>query len=176
VGWRRAMARSQAWLNAVSYLWRVSLGSSVGSTRVVPFRHVRPPLSCSAMPHPVLSVAGFDWGRIRLWLTFLPLPTGWQSLATKGPPPSVLVDRWVPTTRDHFPNTYHRPIYLLIYQITSRVKVEMPICPHGNLDGLGTLHLKLFEYVLSVLCLADECVVQGNTSTPPSRISQIFVS
>jgi hypothetical protein len=32
----------------------------------------------------------------------------------------------------------------------------MPICSHRSLDGLGILHSKLFEDVLSVLCLADE--------------------
>jgi hypothetical protein len=34
-----AMAWCQAWLNAVDYLWLVSLGLGVGSTRVVPFQH-----------------------------------------------------------------------------------------------------------------------------------------
>jgi hypothetical protein len=32
----------------------------------------------------------------------------------------------------------------------------MPISSHGCLDGLGILHSKLGEYVLSVLRLADE--------------------
>jgi hypothetical protein len=32
----------------------------------------------------------------------------------------------------------------------------MPISSHGCLDGLGILHPKLGEYVLSVLRLADE--------------------
>jgi hypothetical protein len=32
----------------------------------------------------------------------------------------------------------------------------MPISSHGCLDGLGILHPKLSEYVLNVLCLADE--------------------
>jgi hypothetical protein len=35
----------------------------------------------------------------------------------------------------------------------------MPICPHRSLDRLGVLHPKLLEYVLSILCLADECVL-----------------
>jgi hypothetical protein len=45
---------------------------------------------------------------------------------------------------------------LLIYGFTSRVEVEMPISSHGCLDGLGILHPKLGEYVLNVLCLANE--------------------
>jgi hypothetical protein len=32
----------------------------------------------------------------------------------------------------------------------------MPIGSHGCLDGLGILHSKLGEYVLSILGLADE--------------------
>jgi hypothetical protein len=32
----------------------------------------------------------------------------------------------------------------------------MPICSHGCLDGFDILHSKLGEYVLNVLCLADE--------------------
>jgi hypothetical protein len=47
-------------------------------------------------------------------------------------------------------------IYLLIYEFTSRVEVEMPISSHGCLDGLDILHPKLGEYVLNVLCLGDE--------------------
>jgi hypothetical protein len=47
-------------------------------------------------------------------------------------------------------------VYLLIYGFTSCVKVEMPICSHGNLDGFGILHSKLLEYILNVLSLADE--------------------
>jgi hypothetical protein len=35
----------------------------------------------------------------------------------------------------------------------------MPICPRMSFDGLVTVHPKLFEYVLSVLCLADECAL-----------------
>jgi hypothetical protein len=47
---RPAVARCQAWLNAVGYLWQVSLGLGKGFTRVVPFRHARPPLLGSATP------------------------------------------------------------------------------------------------------------------------------
>jgi hypothetical protein len=32
----------------------------------------------------------------------------------------------------------------------------MSICPHRSLDGVGILHSKLLEYVLSVLSLAYE--------------------
>jgi hypothetical protein len=32
----------------------------------------------------------------------------------------------------------------------------MPICSHGSVDGFGILHSKLLEYILYVLCLADE--------------------
>jgi hypothetical protein len=38
---RHVVARCHAWLNAVGYLWRVSLGPGAGSIRVVPFRHTR---------------------------------------------------------------------------------------------------------------------------------------
>jgi hypothetical protein len=72
---RYTVARCQAWLNAVGYLWRVSLGSGTGSTRVVSFRHVQPPLSGSAMPNPRLDAAGFDRGWVLLGLTYVPLPT-----------------------------------------------------------------------------------------------------
>jgi hypothetical protein len=53
-------------------------------------------------------------------------------------------------------SSYHRPVYLLIYEFTSRVEVEMPIGSHGCLDGFGILHSKLVKYVLYVLCLDDE--------------------
>jgi hypothetical protein len=32
----------------------------------------------------------------------------------------------------------------------------MPISSHGCLDGFGILHSKLVEYLLNILCLADE--------------------
>jgi hypothetical protein len=32
----------------------------------------------------------------------------------------------------------------------------MSICSHRSLDGLGILHSKLLENVLSILCLDDE--------------------
>jgi hypothetical protein len=35
----------------------------------------------------------------------------------------------------------------------------MPIDPHRSLDGIAIIHPKLLEYVLSVLCLADECAL-----------------
>jgi hypothetical protein len=35
----------------------------------------------------------------------------------------------------------------------------MPICSHGCLDGFAILHAKLFEDVLNVLGLADECAL-----------------
>jgi hypothetical protein len=35
----------------------------------------------------------------------------------------------------------------------------MPMCPHGSLDRLSILHPKLLEYVLTVLCLANEGVL-----------------
>jgi hypothetical protein len=47
-------------------------------------------------------------------------------------------------------------MYLLNYGFTSRVEVEMPIGPHGCLDGFAILHPKLLKYVLNVLSLADE--------------------
>jgi hypothetical protein len=45
---------------------------------------------------------------------------------------------------------------IFVNYFASRVEVEMPICSHGCLDGLGILHSKLGKYVLNVLCLADE--------------------
>jgi hypothetical protein len=35
----RVVARCEAWLNVVDYLWRVSLGPYARSTRLVLFRH-----------------------------------------------------------------------------------------------------------------------------------------
>jgi hypothetical protein len=49
-----------------------------------------------------------------------------------------------------------QPVYLLIYGLTSRVEVEMPISSHGCLDVFAILHSKLLKYVLNVFCLADE--------------------
>lgn len=57
---RCIVARCHVWLNVVDYLWRVSLGSSAGFIRVVPFRHARPPLSGSTMPDPGLGATRFD--------------------------------------------------------------------------------------------------------------------
>jgi hypothetical protein len=47
-------------VNAASLLWWVNPGPGAGSTRVVLFRHTRPPLSGSATPGPELGVVGFD--------------------------------------------------------------------------------------------------------------------
>jgi hypothetical protein len=47
-------------------------------------------------------------------------------------------------------------IILLIYGLTSRVEVAMPIGSHRCLDGLSILHSKLLKYILNVLCLADK--------------------
>jgi hypothetical protein len=69
------VARCQVWLNAVDYLWWVSLGLGTGSTRVVPFRHVWSPLSGSATPDLGLGATRFDQGWILLGLTHPPLPT-----------------------------------------------------------------------------------------------------
>jgi hypothetical protein len=60
VVWRRVVDRCHVWLNAVSYLWRVSPGLGIGPTRVVPFQHARPVLSGSTTLDPGLGVAGFD--------------------------------------------------------------------------------------------------------------------
>jgi hypothetical protein len=50
-------------------------GSCAGSTRLVPFQHIRPPLSGSATLDPELGAAEFDRGRVLLGLTYLPLLT-----------------------------------------------------------------------------------------------------
>jgi hypothetical protein len=70
-----AVARCQAWLNAVGYLWRVSLGLGAGSTLVVPYEHARPPLSGSSMPDPRLGAVGLDRGLVLSGLMYLPLLT-----------------------------------------------------------------------------------------------------
>jgi hypothetical protein len=51
---------------------------------------------------------------------------------------------------------YHRPVYLLIYRLTSCVEVQLFICSHRCLDGLYVLHPKPLEQILRVLCLGDE--------------------
>jgi hypothetical protein len=48
---------------AASHLWRASPGPGVGSTRVVPFRHTRPPLLGYTTSDLGLGVMGFDRGR-----------------------------------------------------------------------------------------------------------------
>jgi hypothetical protein len=58
----RTVAWCLVWSNVVDYLWRVSLGLYVGSTRVVPFRHAWPPLSGFTMPDFGLGAVGFDRG------------------------------------------------------------------------------------------------------------------
>jgi hypothetical protein len=72
---RRVVARFQTWLNVVGYLWRVSLVPGPRFTRVVHFRHARPPLSGSSTPDLGLGAMGFDRGRVLSGLTHLPLLT-----------------------------------------------------------------------------------------------------
>jgi hypothetical protein len=62
-------------VNAAIHLWRVSPGPVVGSTRVVPLRHVHPPLFGFTMADPRLGVVGFDRGRILRGLVHLPFST-----------------------------------------------------------------------------------------------------
>jgi hypothetical protein len=114
----RVVARCQALLNAIDYLWRVSLGPVTRSTRVVPFRHARPPLSGSATPDLGLGAVGFDRGRVLSGLTHPPLPTNWQALATRSPSPVCSLtggpgDRgsfprqkpsWIPCWNERYPN------------------------------------------------------------------------
>jgi hypothetical protein len=78
----------------------------------------RPPLSGFGTPDPELGAAGFDRGRVLLGLMHTPLPTDRRTLATMGPSPSVLTDRWVPRTGDHFPDNififiFKHPIYMI---------------------------------------------------------------
>jgi hypothetical protein len=63
-------------VNVVSHLWRVIPGLGAGSTRVVAFRHTRPPSSGSVTLDPRLSATGFDPGQFLFGLTYLPLSTG----------------------------------------------------------------------------------------------------
>jgi hypothetical protein len=55
--------------------------------------------------------------------------------------------------------SYHRPIYLLIYRLNSRVEVQVPVCTHRCIDRFCVLHPKLLENILRVLHLGDEDVV-----------------
>jgi hypothetical protein len=61
---RRAVARCQTWLSAVSYLWQVSMRPDAGSTRLFPFLQSWLPLSGSATPDPRIGAPGFDWRRV----------------------------------------------------------------------------------------------------------------
>jgi hypothetical protein len=49
-------------VNATSHLWRVSSGPCVGSTRVVPFRHARPPVAVFAHARPLALCQEFRLG------------------------------------------------------------------------------------------------------------------
>jgi hypothetical protein len=52
--------------------------------------------------------------------------------------------------------SYHRPVYLLIYGLTSRIEVQVSICSHQCLDAFCVLHPKSLEEILCVLRLGDE--------------------
>jgi hypothetical protein len=47
--------------------------------------------------------------------------------------------------------SYHRPVYLLIYGLTSRVKVQVSVSSHWRFSKLCILHPKLLKYILDVL-------------------------
>jgi hypothetical protein len=49
----------------------------------------------------------------------------------------------------------------------------MPICSHRSLDGPSILHSKLFENVLSVLCLADEGALLELLNLESKKILQL---
>jgi hypothetical protein len=49
----------------------------------------------------------------------------------------------------------------------------MPICSHGCLDGFGILHSKLLEYILNVLCLADESALLELLDLESKKILQL---
>jgi hypothetical protein len=72
--WRRRCGLVPGTVNAASYLWRVGLGSRVGSTRVVLFRHTRPPLSGFARPDSRLGAAGRDV----IWFGKYPFGSGFE--------------------------------------------------------------------------------------------------
>lgn len=65
------------------------------SSSLVRFRHA----------HAGLHAAGFDQGWVLSRLMYLPLTTDRRALATMGPSPNELTDRWVLGTEDHFPNS-----------------------------------------------------------------------
>jgi hypothetical protein len=50
----------------------------------------------------------------------------------------------------------HGVIYLLINRCAAHMKTKMIISAHGSFDGLCLVHAKLLEYVMSILCLANE--------------------
>jgi hypothetical protein len=47
-------------------------------------------------------------------------------------------------------------MYLLINRCATHIKIKMTVSAHGSLDGLCIVHIKLLEYVMSILCLAIE--------------------
>jgi hypothetical protein len=73
--WRPRYGSVPDVVNVASHLWWVRPGLGAGSTRVVPFRHIRPPLSGSATPNPGLDATRFDLGQVLPGLAHLHLPT-----------------------------------------------------------------------------------------------------
>jgi hypothetical protein len=55
--------------------------------------------------------------------------------------------------------TNHGAIYLLINRLTAHIKIMMTVCANGSLDGLGLVHAKLLESVMSILGLAYKRVI-----------------
>jgi hypothetical protein len=50
----------------------------------------------------------------------------------------------------------HGAIYLLINLCVTYINIKMIISAHGSLDGLCIIHIKLLEYVTSILRLANK--------------------
>jgi hypothetical protein len=69
--------------------------------------------------------------------------------------------------------TYHRLVCLLINGLTSFIEVDMPVGSHRCLYGLGVLHPKPLEKILSVLRLGEEGVVLELSHLEPKEVVQL---
>jgi hypothetical protein len=61
----------------------------------------------------------------------------------------------------------------LINGLTSFVEVKMPVSSHRCLRGLGVLHPKPLEKILSVLCLGDESAILELLYLESKKVSQL---
>jgi hypothetical protein len=61
----------------------------------------------------------------------------------------------------------------MINGLTSFVEVDMSIGSHRCLRGLGVLHPKPFEKILSVLCLREEGAILELLHLEPKEVGQL---